>query len=609
MSNIYLNRNINYAKLNCGIIHFCNDIKMTIYNSTFINNYNKSSGGAICFDNLSSVNFNISSSLFKKNKAVNGGALYFKNKRDNNVNEKSNDNMELVIENNIFMENIAVNFGGAIYSEFNKFYLATSRNNIIIENKAGVMGGGIFSLNLVHENLFNLSNCQISNNTVNSFVNDYTSRPSYITLNDKKINSVNITSGGHLPLEFTLYDEFDNIIFDVTKYYSSLSIKVVLTNEEFFLDDNNEDDDSFFNRNFYLVDNVCSFSQGICNLNNFRIFANPNIYIMHFKIEHYNDNNIQFKTNNITIQISKCNDNQIQMYDRNDILYCEDPKCEDSCPISKNSAFCYPSENNKYNDPKLNHCYCIYGWEGEFCIIKDNGIYKILIFCTSITMIFISNFFMTYENYVECSLNFLFKHLGEGLLIPISYAYIILSIELGVINRNEIKFKVISSGLLTENVNISESSSYDILKSNFKYEQSNNSVLYQNFNENVSNDNDSINKINKSIELKLMNINVMQNYKNKCVQHQNNKPGNTSNTSENDDDNLSSRFSFIKKFKNIYTKKDSVNDLLSRITEDNIDKYKILEQIIKNAHSLIKDSIINFICKSGGWTKYNYSRL
>ena len=47
MSNIYLNHNINNDKLNCGIIHFCNDINISISNSTFNNNHSKSNGGVL----------------------------------------------------------------------------------------------------------------------------------------------------------------------------------------------------------------------------------------------------------------------------------------------------------------------------------------------------------------------------------------------------------------------------------------------------------------------------------------------------------------------------------------------------------------------------------
>jgi len=47
MSNIYLNHNINNDKLNCGVIHFCNDVNVSIFNSSFINNYSKSNGGAM----------------------------------------------------------------------------------------------------------------------------------------------------------------------------------------------------------------------------------------------------------------------------------------------------------------------------------------------------------------------------------------------------------------------------------------------------------------------------------------------------------------------------------------------------------------------------------
>jgi len=128
----------------------------------------------------------------------------------------------------------------------------------------------MYSPSLVHKNLFNISDCHIFNNTVNSYVNDFTSQPSYIkldtlNLNINKKNSINITTGDHLPLKFTLYDEFENIIYDISKYYSSLSVKVVLIEKEFYMSDNYEYDDTIYEydkRNYYLLDSICSFTNG-----------------------------------------------------------------------------------------------------------------------------------------------------------------------------------------------------------------------------------------------------------------------------------------------------------------------------------------------------------
>ena len=178
-----------------------------------------------CFDEISNLRLNLSSNEFSKNNAVNGGAIYMKNGKIINMNE----NKTLIIENNIFNENSAEDFGGAMYSEFQKIYLAILVNNKFSYNKAGILGGGIFSPNSVVENLFNLENNIYLNNTVNSIINDYTSKPAYILLEpDFPDNLIQITTGAYLNLVFTLYDEFNSIIKDITKYYSSMMIKTIL---------------------------------------------------------------------------------------------------------------------------------------------------------------------------------------------------------------------------------------------------------------------------------------------------------------------------------------------------------------------------------------------
>jgi len=214
-----------------------------------------------CFDEISNLRLNLSSNEFSKNNAVNGGAIYMKNGKIINMNE----NKTLIIENNIFNENSAEDFGGAMYSEFQKIYLAILVNNKFSYNKAGILGGGIFSPNSVVENLFNLENNIYLNNTVNSIINDYTSKPAYILLEpDFPDNLIQITTGAYLNLVFTLYDEFNSIIKDITKYYSSMMIKTILEEqaEKKKINNINKSNNKSNNNNYHLIGNTCSFIQG-----------------------------------------------------------------------------------------------------------------------------------------------------------------------------------------------------------------------------------------------------------------------------------------------------------------------------------------------------------
>ncbi|KAG4092836.1 hypothetical protein H8356DRAFT_1081868 [Neocallimastix lanati (nom. inval.)] len=108
MSNLNFNNNnnINNNKLECGTIHFINDLSVLITNSTFNNNISKGDGGVICLDNIS--NLNLTTTYFIKNKAMNGGAIYISDsvsKDIDNINDNIYNNIK--IENNVFKENTA----------------------------------------------------------------------------------------------------------------------------------------------------------------------------------------------------------------------------------------------------------------------------------------------------------------------------------------------------------------------------------------------------------------------------------------------------------------------------------------------------------------------
>lgn len=102
-------------------------------------------------------------------------------------------------------------------------------------------------------------------------------------------------------------------------------------------------------------------------MNNLRIYANPKTYILKVIVEN-SENDIELKNNNVEITINSCNDYQINMYDKNGILYCENPKCKSSCPVLV-SAICETRNKNQENVNNVNEnlCQCYPGWEGINC--------------------------------------------------------------------------------------------------------------------------------------------------------------------------------------------------------------------------------------------------
>ncbi|OUM62833.1 hypothetical protein PIROE2DRAFT_61621 [Piromyces sp. E2] len=296
----------------------------------------------------------LDSNVFIQNMATNGGALYLSNKQNYGKSEER----PLNILNNSFKFNKAENFGGAIYSEFDQLHLAVTSNNNITYNKAGIIGAGLFTPSLVQRNLFNVKNDNIANNTVNSYINNYSTKPSYIMLNTtSKEGTFNITSGDYLPLKYLLYDEYNSVVEDITKYYSEIFLRIELKYDE-------------ESTRIHLFGNTCSFNNGRCEFNKLRIFANPGVYFFSISIENYNEE-IKFNYNEIIVNINSCNENQIKLYGKDDILYCENAKCNEKCPVD-NKATCKPtSKDVTKNDPELNKCECNIGWEGNYCTKKS----------------------------------------------------------------------------------------------------------------------------------------------------------------------------------------------------------------------------------------------
>jgi len=54
------------------------------------------------------------------------------------------------------------------------------------------------------------------------------------------------------------------------------------------------------------------------------------------------------------------------MYDKNGILHCENPICDNRCPIEI-TAYCKSFYEENINDINKNECKCLPGWKSTFC--------------------------------------------------------------------------------------------------------------------------------------------------------------------------------------------------------------------------------------------------
>ncbi|ORX44484.1 hypothetical protein BCR36DRAFT_359576 [Piromyces finnis] len=456
--NVFDNKNINKYKNGLLSSYFNN--KMTINNSIFKNNEVKSNGGSLYFSKFQELHIRINSSIFENNHSFNGGAIYI------DYFEKESD-CEIELLDSKFQHNTADYFGGSVYSSCKSILIS---NSSFINNHA-YSGGGIYieTINDVEKiNQFKEIKSTFINNTSYSNGNDFATRPNKINLVSSSRNEITMKSGESYKLTFKVADEFDQIIYDELKYYENINLKIDLVERE-----NNNNLNSISRDDIKIIGNRCSFSKGICELNQLSIYSKyPVILYMEIMIENegINSNNINIENKNYKFIINDCNDEQIKMNIRENYYYCENPICNDDCPILNKTAICIKSNITNLNNKNYNECQCLPGWKGNKCnlkdfkeisniytnilsspailitlalmifmiinrkqrIICDPGFFKCQLILIGMILYFISLNFNIFSNYINCSFHFLLKHCGILLVYIIFLIYISTGEKLGM---------------------------------------------------------------------------------------------------------------------------------------------------------------------------------
>lgn len=78
-----------------------------------------------------------------------------------------------------------------------------------------------------------------------------------------------------------------------------------------------------------------------------------------------NNYDIELKFDEIQIKVDSCNGDQIRMYKKNNIIYCESPICYSDC--SEETSICKPGDKENINSPVYNKCECLPGLKGINC--------------------------------------------------------------------------------------------------------------------------------------------------------------------------------------------------------------------------------------------------
>ncbi|ORX76880.1 hypothetical protein BCR32DRAFT_270994 [Anaeromyces robustus] len=459
-STIINNKNIN--KIKYGLITNYNDIDIYIKYSTFIKNDNHNNGGLLSFINNDNLKIYIDTTNFENNYSYNGGAIYIysdpsKNKDIYNINSISN---SLELYNTKFIKNKAKYFGGSIYINYNGLNFSKIVNTIFSNNNA-YAGGAIYIDNDVKNLILNLkdkNNIKYKDNLSESHGPDFASSPAIISnsINTKKIT---IESGKSYPITFKLSDAFDQVVYDISKYYPYIEISAIIRKM-------NDDDENF---DYKIFGNTCYFSKGYCKLNDFNVYVEePVSFNLIYNLEN-SGNYIEFTNHNVSVTIDDCKKKQIKLYNKN-YYYCEEPICKDDCPLGE-KATCIKNNNYTVNNKHYNICKCNKGWTGEQCqekvyinlsynkymhtycfilllitlgvgifiyinkdkpIVNDSGYIKIELLIFGICLYYIGLNFNIFTNYCQCLFSVMLKHFGIILIYTIFFIYVITGSELGI---------------------------------------------------------------------------------------------------------------------------------------------------------------------------------
>jgi len=337
------------------------------------------------FVDIDDIDLAITNSIFKNNVALFGGALSISCKRKHKYNIRS-----LSFNDIIFDSNVAERYGGALYFENSFSNINKIENLKFINNTAEIAGGAIYTImpssdiisNKKKNEFINIyEKMEFINNKASSYGNNYASPPTQVYLTNTYLYNNNkdedllykIASGSYLPLSFNLTDYYDQYIPDNKYYHSNYELTArIYKIEEIDLSYEivNNINNSTLNTTAILENSRNHFFNGKCELNNLKIFANTGLYKIKFKIEDSSYNEINLIPNDISLNVSECQEGYIVMLNKYNITYCEKPICINDC-INGNCVYNMNNYIPYQNNPLLNKCKCNPGYNGELCSIPD----------------------------------------------------------------------------------------------------------------------------------------------------------------------------------------------------------------------------------------------
>jgi hypothetical protein len=337
-------------------------------NLKFINNTVSGNGGGLYVGPLDSedaiIDMKFENLYFEGNHASgSGGGLYIDNIKPNSYDIFRS----FILTNLTFINNSADECGGGMVVQSDIFKDYTFENFIFKRNYAKV-GGGAYYTDSINSIPKFYPDPPFSEGDSSSFGRFLSSEPSKFEFKGKFENNLEIYSGKELKsYTFELLDSWNNLyvsenVFSNVKTLTFLAIKIIDEKDYIEYNDKTSENAIIRGNTFEL------FDQGICQLDQFRIYGKPGVYYLVFYISLSGHSNLVHQNLTARVTITDCQSDITGLFPFNSesvpgYTECQSPKCENEYHCENNGNCIRPPSD----DPDVVFCECQAGFKGRLC--------------------------------------------------------------------------------------------------------------------------------------------------------------------------------------------------------------------------------------------------
>ncbi|OUM69603.1 hypothetical protein PIROE2DRAFT_57328 [Piromyces sp. E2] len=347
-------------------------------NLRFINNTVAANGGGLYVGPLDSedaiIDMKFHNLYFEGNKATgSGGGLYIDNIKPNEYDIFRSFEMK----NLTFINNYAGECGGGMVVQSDIFKDTVFENFVFKGNYAKVGGGAYYTNNLDSTPKFYPDPPYTEGDSA-GFGRFISSEPSKFEFKGNFENNLEIYSGKELKsYTFELLDAWNNLyvsenVFSNVKTLTFLAIKII-DEEEYINYGDTQSTNAIIRGNTFEL-----FDQGVCQLDQFKIYGKPGIYYLVFYIPLSGHSNLVHQNLTARVNITDCNSRSTGLYPIMSEVApgfeeCASPKCEGEFECLNKGNCIKPPE---LADPENGDPFCE-------CLTGNKGPVKKLLFSTS----------------------------------------------------------------------------------------------------------------------------------------------------------------------------------------------------------------------------------